>query len=50
MESISKFVEKLLPNAPQRRLYLEILSEIIVCANSFGSQKWGIVCRENSIR
>lgn len=50
MTQIEKHIIKLLPDEKKRNLYLDIFKEIILYANSFGTEKWGVHCKPRIIR
>ncbi|RTE52769.1 EVE domain-containing protein [Arenibacter aquaticus] len=50
MNEIEKITTDLLPDKTKRRVYLEILCEIISYADSFGSEKWGLSIKSDGIR
>lgn len=50
MKDITKRIAHLLPDKNRQNIYLEILCEIIVYANSFGSKKWGLSIKSDGIR
>jgi len=50
MDKIEKIINELLPDKQKQKTYLEILCEIIMYADSFGSEKWGLSIKNDGIR
>ncbi len=50
MDDVRKVVHSLLPDAETRRICLEIFSQAVSYANSFGSEKWGAYYDHGKVR
>ncbi len=47
---IQNIIDKNIPTKEKQRLYLDIFCEIVMYADSFGSEKWGVNIKSDGIR